>query len=75
MLEPFDLDGIVPSDSRRIERLSQGYPGKSMEAALRGYGEETAAARPRPARRAPRPKRSWTASSSSILSSNGPEVV
>ena len=67
VLEPFDLDGIVPSDSRRIERLSQGYPGKSMEAALRGYGEETAAAR--------RPKRSWTASSSSILSSNGPEVV
>ena len=49
VLEPFDLDGIVPSDSRRIERLSQGYPGESMEAALRGYGEETAGAATSPA--------------------------
>ena len=44
ILEPFDLGDIVPSDSRRIERLSQGYPGESMEAALRGYGGETAMA-------------------------------
>ena len=49
VLEPFDLNGIVPSDSRRIERLSQGYPGESMEAALRGYGEETAGAATSPA--------------------------
>ena len=44
LLEPFDLADIIPSDSRRIERLAQGYPGTSMEAALRGYGEETAMA-------------------------------
>ena len=39
VLEPFSLD-VVPSDTRRIERLANGYPGSSVEAALRGYGTD-----------------------------------
>jgi len=35
----FSLD-VVPSDTRRIERLANGYPGSSVEASLRGYGTD-----------------------------------
>ncbi len=39
VVDRFSLD-VVPSDNRRIERLANGYPGSSIEAALRGYGTD-----------------------------------
>ncbi len=39
VVERFSLD-VVPSDTRRIERLANGYPGSSVEAALRGYSTD-----------------------------------